>query len=153
MEFGKSHHTQQIDKCDINCSFAKVFCEPGQPITLLCGHYHENTLASQLSVQWRSPHNELLCHYIKHKTFQNCMVGYSITDTDGGIVLTIQRVKTKDIGSHVCSVSKPHEFSDHIIELTMVTKPITSPPQRGLSRSSPNWSLILLLIVCLVVIY
>ncbi|XP_061605776.1 tetraspanin-18B-like isoform X2 [Phyllopteryx taeniolatus] len=93
---------------------------------------------NKLSVQWRSPHNELLCHYIKHKAFQNCTVGYTISDTRSGITLTIQRVKMKDLGSHVCSVSKPHDFSDHTIELAMVKRSITSAPQSGWSRSSKS---------------
>ncbi|XP_077375706.1 uncharacterized protein LOC144017715 [Festucalex cinctus] len=133
-------------------TFVKVLCQPGQPITLLCVRYHDNTLGSQLSVQWRSPHNDLLCHYIKHKAFQNCTTGYTISDTGGGVTLTIRRVEMKDLGSHVCSVSKPHEFSDHTFELAMVTRSVTSGPRSGSSRSSPNWRLILLLIVYLVAI-
>lgn len=99
-------------------SVVRVLCRPGQTVTLPCSYHYENdTQLSQLSVQWRSPNNELLCHYIKHKSFQNCSDGYSIAYRPGSITLTIQRVRTEDFGAHVCSVSKRHEFSDYSVEL------------------------------------
>ncbi|KAK2853644.1 hypothetical protein Q5P01_006305 [Channa striata] len=99
-------------------SVVKVLCQPGQRVTLPCSyHYEDQTHISQLSVQWRSPHNQLLCHYIKHKDFQNCTMGYTMTYSPGTITLTIQQVRVEDFGAHVCSVSKRHEFSDYSIEL------------------------------------
>lgn len=103
-------------------SAVKVLCQPGQLVTLPCTYHNEdNTQVSQLSVQWRSPHNELLCHYIKHKAFQNCTAGYSITNTSGSITLTVQQVKMEDFGAHVCSVSTRDEFSDYSIELVRMS--------------------------------
>ncbi|KAG7242771.1 hypothetical protein INR49_020146 [Caranx melampygus] len=97
-------------------SVVKVLCRPGEQVTLLCSyHYEDEAHISQLSVQWRSPGNELLCHYIKHKFYQNCTAGYSIAYSPGSITLTIQRVSMEDFGVHVCSVNKRHEFSDHSI--------------------------------------
>uniref|UniRef100_A0A8C6L1P9 Ig-like domain-containing protein n=1 Tax=Nothobranchius furzeri TaxID=105023 RepID=A0A8C6L1P9_NOTFU len=99
-------------------SSVKVFSRPGQLVTLPCSYQYESrTNISQLSVQWRSPANELLCHYIKHKSFQNCSTGYTIHYRPGNISLIIQQVQTKDIGTHICSVSKRHEFSDFSVDL------------------------------------
>lgn len=96
----------------------KVLCRPGQRVSLPCSyHYEDGSQVSQLSVQWRSPRNELLCHYIKHKSFQNCSAGYDMSYSPGSITLTIQEVRAEDYGAHVCSVSKRHEFSDHRVEL------------------------------------
>ncbi|KAM9366181.1 uncharacterized protein ABDE67_007547 [Symphorus nematophorus] len=123
----------------------RVFCQPGQSVTLPCSyHYEDDAHVSQLSVQWRSPDNELLCHYIKHKAFQNCTMGYSISYTPGSITLSIQRVRTQDFGAHVCSVSKRHEFSDFSVELVRTSDSVTSAPNTGWSQSGPAWSLLLL---------
>ena len=84
-------------------------------------HYEDQSNIPQLSVQWRGPNNGLLCHYIKHKGFQNCTEGHSMTYIPGKITLTIKEVKMDDFGSHVCSVSKRHEFSDFSLELAMMT--------------------------------
>ncbi|GLD55712.1 hyaluronan and proteoglycan link protein 4-like protein [Lates japonicus] len=112
-------------------SVVKVLCQPGERVTLPCSyHYEDHTHISQLSVQWRSPHNELLCHYIKHKAFQNCTAGYTIIYSPGSITLTIQQVKMEDFGAHVCSVGKRHEFSDYNIELARM-------PDRGGEECGP----------------
>ena len=93
-------------------------CRPGERVTLPCSyHYEDDTHISQLSVQWKSPGNELLCHYIKHKAFQNCTPGYAIVYSPGSITLTVQRVGAGDFGVHVCSVAKRHEFSDYSVEV------------------------------------
>ncbi|KAA8579328.1 hypothetical protein FQN60_010668, partial [Etheostoma spectabile] len=85
-------------------SVVKVLCQQGQRVTLPCPyHYEDHAHISQLSVQWRSPHNELLCHHIKHKAYQNCTQGYTITYSPGSITLTIQHVSVEDFGAHVCS--------------------------------------------------
>ncbi|XP_078141411.1 uncharacterized protein LOC144539621 [Centroberyx gerrardi] len=126
-------------------SVVKVLSQPGQRVTLPCSyHYEDHTHITQLSVQWRSPRNELLCHYIKHKAFQNCTVGYTISYTPGSITLTVQEVKMEDFGAHVCSVSKRHEFTDYSIELAMMTEPVTSAPTSGWSQSGHTRRLILL---------
>ncbi|KAM8762393.1 uncharacterized protein AB9X84_007183 isoform 1-T3 [Acanthopagrus schlegelii] len=123
-------------------SVVRVLCRPGQAVTLPCSyHYEDDTQLSQLSVQWRSPNNELLCHYIKHKSFQNCSDGYSITYRPGSITLTIQRVRTEDFGTHICSVSKRHEFSDYSVELDRMPDSVTSAPNSGWTRSGPSWTL------------
>lgn len=44
-----------------------------------------------------------------------------MTYIPGKITLTIKEVKMDDFGSHVCSVSKRHEFSDFSLELAMMT--------------------------------
>ncbi|XP_071345794.1 CD276 antigen-like [Trachinotus anak] len=135
-------------------SVVKVLCQPGERVTLLCSyHYEDHTNVSQLSVQWRSPHNELLCHYIKHKAFQNCTAGYTIIYAPGNITLTIQQVRMEDFGVHVCSVSKRHEFSDYSIELARMSESVTSAPKSRGSQSGHTWTLILLhtlaLFVCM----
>ncbi|CAK6977273.1 hypothetical protein D5F01_LYC04366 [Scomber scombrus] len=132
-------------------SVVKVICQPGQQVTLPCTyHYEDHANISQLSVQWRSPNNELLCHYIKHKVFQNCTAGYAITYAPGSITLSIQQVKMEDFGAHVCSVSKRHEFSDFSIVLAKMSETVTSAPTGGSSQSGPSWRLVLLhtLVLC-----
>ncbi|CAB1338824.1 unnamed protein product [Coregonus sp. 'balchen'] len=79
-------------------SAVKVLSQPGNTVQFPCSYsYEDHQDIPQLSVQWRGPGNTLLCHYIKHK------------------------VRTQDFGSHVCSVSKRHEFSDFSIELATKT--------------------------------
>lgn len=95
-----------------------MFCQPGHRVTLPCFYpYEDRSALSQLSVQWRSPDNQLLCHYIKHKDFQRCDEGYHMTYRPGSITLTVQRVRLQDFGPHVCSVSKRDEFLDYSVEL------------------------------------
>lgn len=79
--------------------------------------YETRGSIQQLSLQWRSPRNQLLCHLIKHKKYSNCTAGYSVHYNPGNITLVIAEVKQEDFGRHVCSVSKLHEFSDFSIEL------------------------------------
>lgn len=96
----------------------RVLCQPGRRATLPCFYpYEERSALPQLSVQWRDPDNQLLCHYIKHKAFQRCSRGYHMSYRPGSITLTIQHVRLQDFGPHVCSVSKRDEFVDHTVEL------------------------------------
>ncbi|KAK9542213.1 hypothetical protein VZT92_000093 [Zoarces viviparus] len=133
-------------------SVVKVLCRPGQRVTLPClYHYEDHAHISQLSVQWRSPSNELLCHYIKHKAYQNCTAGYAVAYRPGSITLTVQRVDTRDFGAHVCSVSKPHEFSDYSVELARMSESVTSAPKSGGNQSGVTWTLVLLLTLSLFV--
>lgn len=80
--------------------------------------YETQGSIQQLSLQWRSPRNQLLCHLIKHKKYSNCTAGYSVHYNPGNITLIITEVRQEDFGRHVCSVSKLHEFSDFSIELS-----------------------------------
>lgn len=99
-----------------------VHCHPGMRATLPCPyHYEEHVQVPQLSVQWRSPNNQLLCHYIKHKSYQNCSSGYTIVYVPGSIRLVVQQLDLYDFGVHVCSVGKKHEFSDYRIEVVRVS--------------------------------
>ncbi|XP_013883489.1 uncharacterized protein LOC106532049 [Austrofundulus limnaeus] len=114
----------------------KVLCRPSRSVSLPCSyHYEDRTNVSQLSVQWRSPHNELLCHYIKHKSFQNCSAGYTIRYRPGSIQLLVLQVRTRDIGTHICSVSKRHDFSDFRVELAVEADSTTSTPVGGANHS------------------
>ena len=100
----------------------RVLSRPGQPVTLPCPYrYEDGSQLSELSVQWRSPDNELLCHFIKHKAFQRCSAGYAIAYSPGNITLTIRRARPRDLGAHVCSVSKRDEFSDCSVELATMS--------------------------------
>lgn len=100
----------------------QVFGEAGQRVTLPClYHYEDTSQLSQLSVQWRSPTNALLCHFIKHKSFTNCSDGYAISYQPANITLHVLHAHTRDYGTHVCSVSKPHQFSDYKVELSQTT--------------------------------
>ncbi|XP_078801003.1 uncharacterized protein LOC110014492 [Oryzias latipes] len=118
----------------------RVLCRPGQSVSLPCSYnYEDGASVSELSVQWRSPSSRLLCHYIKHKAFQNCSAGYSISYRPASIRLSILQVQAVDFGTHVCSVSKRHEFSDFSVELDQMRELITSAPtsngnQSGLAR-------------------
>ncbi|XP_078029314.1 uncharacterized protein LOC144465091 [Epinephelus lanceolatus] len=126
-------------------SVVKVIGQPGQQVTLPCSyHYEDHTHISELSVQWRSPNNDLLCHFIKHKSYQNCTDGYSISYRPGSITLTIQHVSTKDFGAHVCSVSIRDEFSDSSVELVKTSESVTSAPKSRATQSGPSWTLVLL---------
>ncbi|KAJ7994492.1 hypothetical protein DPEC_G00250050 [Dallia pectoralis] len=128
-------------------SAVKVLTRPEETAVLPCNYsYEDRQDIPQLSVQWRGPGNKLLCHYIKHKRpapcsgahyqgFQNCSQGYSLDYKPNKITLTITEVRTEDFGSHVCTVSKRHEFSDCSIELTMKTDLITSSPTNRWDRT------------------
>ncbi|XP_077942000.1 hyaluronan and proteoglycan link protein 4-like isoform X2 [Gasterosteus aculeatus] len=127
----------------------RVLCRPGQPVSLPCSyHYEDHARVSQLSVQWRSPGDQLLCHYIKHKAYRNCSAGYAVAYRPGSITLTIRSVGAQDFGTHVCSVSKPHEFSDFSVELARMSDPVTLAPNGG-NRSGPTWINLLTLVVCM----
>ncbi|CAB1423726.1 unnamed protein product [Pleuronectes platessa] len=133
-------------------SVVKVLCHPGERVTLPCAyHYEDEGDVPQLSVQWRSPLNQLLCHYIKHKAFRNCTPGYTIRYTPRAIALTVQHVSVDDFGLHVCSVGKPHEFRDSSIELLRSTGSVTSEPKNTGSHSGPRWTFLLLLTLSLFV--
>ncbi|KAM8893511.1 uncharacterized protein AB9W97_010597 [Spinachia spinachia] len=131
----------------------RVLCRPGQPVALPCSYpYEDHAGVSQLSVQWRSPRGRLLCHYIKHRAYQNCTPGYAVAYRPASVTLTIQSVGTQDFGSHICSVSKPHEFSDFSVELARMSDPVTMAPNGGGNRSGPTWINLLtclLLVVCM----
>ncbi|KAI5608356.1 neurogranin [Silurus asotus] len=91
---------------------------PARKLSMPCEYEYEAQGAiKQLSLQWKSPKSQLLCHFIKHKDYRNCTQGYSTLYTPGNITLVIDTVKEDDFGKHVCSVSKRHSFSDFIIEL------------------------------------
>ncbi|KAL6113660.1 uncharacterized protein ACO6RY_11888 [Pungitius sinensis] len=128
----------------------RVLCRPGQPAALPCSyHYEDHAGVPQLSVQWRSPRDRLLCHYIKHKAYRNCTAGYGVAYRPGSITLTIQSVGAQDFGAHVCSVSKAHEFSDFSVELARMSDPVTLAPNGGGNRSGPTWMNLLILVVCM----
>lgn len=92
-----------------------------RPLSMPCEYdYEAHGAIEQLSLQWRSPKSQLLCHFIKHKDYRNCTQGYSALYTPGNITLIIHKVKDEDFGKHVCSVSKRHAFVDYIIELVQV---------------------------------
>ncbi|TSP36122.1 Hepatocyte cell adhesion molecule [Bagarius yarrelli] len=96
-----------------------------QMLRISCEYdYETHGAIEQLSVQWRSPESQLLCHFIKHKDYRNCTQGYSALYTPGNITLIIHKVAEQDFGKHVCSVSKRHAFSDYIIELVQMTGPL-----------------------------
>ncbi|XP_023126294.1 uncharacterized protein LOC111568737 [Amphiprion ocellaris] len=123
----------------------QLSCRPGQSATLPCSYrYESGGQVSQLSVQWWSPDGQLLCHYIKHKTFRNCSSGYSISYQPGSIRLTVHRVHDHDFGTHVCSVSKPHKFTDVNIELVRMSESNTSAPVGGVSQSGVSWRIFVL---------
>ncbi|XP_076737886.1 uncharacterized protein LOC143416503 [Maylandia zebra] len=134
-------------------STGKLLCLPGQRATLPCSYHYEDQMhIFQLSIQWRSPLNELLCHYIKHKAFQNCTAGYTISYSPGNITLTVLQARLEDFGTHVCSVSKRHEFSDYSIELARMSDSVTSAPTGGMNQSGLTWRLIILhALACLLV--
>lgn len=96
----------------------RVVGQPGHRATLPCFYpFEDRSALSQLSVQWRDPAHQLLCHYIKHKDFQRCSAGYQLSYRPGSITLTIQRVRLHDFGPHVCSVSRRDQFLDYSVEL------------------------------------
>ncbi|MCJ8748803.1 hypothetical protein PDJAM_G00168760 [Pangasius djambal] len=102
---------------------------PRQTVSMPCEYdYEAHGAIEQLSLQWRSPKSQLLCHFIKHKDYRNCTQGYSALYTPGNITLIIHKVKEEDFGKHVCSVSKRHAFLDYIIELVQVTESSTPLP-------------------------
>ncbi|XP_036837702.1 uncharacterized protein LOC118965059 [Oncorhynchus mykiss] len=133
-------------------SAVKVLSQPGNTVQFPCDYsYEDHQDIPQLSVQWRGPSNTLLCHYIKHKVFRNCTQGYSLDYTPRKITLSITEVRTQDFGSHVCSVSKRHEFTDFSIELAVKTDPITSLPTNRWAQSGlPEGHLVVL--VCSVLV-
>ncbi|XP_077062378.1 uncharacterized protein LOC143714842 [Siphateles boraxobius] len=97
----------------------KLWSPLGLMIKMPCQYEYETRGSiQQLSLQWRSPRNQLLCHLIKHKKYSNCTAGYSVHYKPGNITLIIAEVRQVDFGRHVCSVSKLHEFSDFSIELS-----------------------------------
>lgn len=98
----------------------RVFSPLGLTAGLPCYYGFESLEdIKQLSLQWKGPSNELFCHFIKHKAYQNCTPGYSLVYTPNNITLSIMTVKWTDFGTHVCSVSKRHEFSDFRIEVIL----------------------------------
>lgn len=104
-------------------SVTEILSLLGQPVTMPCVYcYEDSGEVTQLSVQWRGPPGRgVLCHYIKHKAFQNCSWGYSLSYRPGSILLTIQQVQAQDYGTHVCSVSKRHGVLDNSVHLVMRT--------------------------------
>ncbi|KAJ8388319.1 hypothetical protein AAFF_G00134730 [Aldrovandia affinis] len=107
----------------------KVLTTSGSRAEFPCRYEYEARGAiGQMSLQWRGPEHRLLCHYIKHKSFQNCTPGYSLDYTPGKITLIIKEVMAADIGTHVCSVNKQHEFSDFLTELSLRPKSSTEAP-------------------------
>ncbi|KAF7688845.1 hypothetical protein HF521_013652 [Silurus meridionalis] len=101
--------------------------------------YEAQGAIKQLSLQWKSPKSQLLCHFIKHKDYRNCTQGYSTLYTPGNITLIIDTVKEDDFGKHVCSVSKRHSFSDFIIELVKVTDS-SAPPTDNEEHSDHDFN-------------
>ncbi|KAM9764521.1 uncharacterized protein ACNS7B_018922 [Menidia menidia] len=122
-----------------------VACRLGHAATLPCAYHYEDARAEpRLSVQWRGPRGRLLCHLIKHAAFRNCSAGYAISYRPASIALRVLRVAPRDLGTHVCSVSKRHEFSDYSIRLERATESVTSAPTGGVTQSGLGWSLVLL---------
>ncbi|AWP01057.1 Hypothetical protein SMAX5B_021159 [Scophthalmus maximus] len=127
-------------------SVVTVLCRPGERVTLPCPyHYEDDGHVSQLSVQWRSPNHELLCHYIKHRRFHNCSAGYALSYRPGSITLSVLRVATHDLGLHVCSVAKRHEFSDLSVQLVRMSEDdglhqftVTDPHETELGSARPH---------------
>ncbi|KAM4597040.1 uncharacterized protein V3H82_021420 [Fundulus diaphanus] len=118
----------------------KVFCRPGQGASLPCLYdYEDQTNIEQLTMQWMSPHEQLLCHYIKHRNYQNCSTGYTMNYRPGSINLTIQQVQNRDLGTHVCSLRKPHESSDFSIDLALMAESVTSAPTGGGNQAGLPW--------------
>ncbi|KAM9441191.1 uncharacterized protein Hap1MRO34_026283 [Clarias gariepinus] len=97
--------------------------------------YEAQGSIEQLSMQWKSPRSQLLCHFIKHKDYRNCTQGYSALYTPGNITLIVHKVKEADFGKHVCSVSKRHAFVDYIIELVQMTESSTPLPSDKQERT------------------
>lgn len=117
---------------------------PGQWASLPCPyHYEDHSSLPELSVQWRGPQNLLLCHYVKHRAFQNCTAGYSISYSPANISLAIHRVRDRDFGTHLCSVSKRHEFSDSRVQLDRQPESVTLVPKgNGETLSDNVWTLL-----------
>lgn len=103
-------------------SGVRVFSPPGRTVHLRClYHFEDEEQQPHLSVQWKDPSKDLLCHYIKHKQYKKCSSGYELSYQPANITLTIQHVHHQDFGVHLCSVNKPHNFSDHNVELARRT--------------------------------
>lgn len=114
----------------------KVLITPGSRAEIPCRYTYEDQGAiAEMSVQWRGPENQVLCHYIKHKSFRNCTPGYSLDYAPGQITLIIEEVAVADLGTHVCSVSKRHEFSDFDAELSLRPKSFTESPKANGNHS------------------
>ncbi|KAK7912668.1 hypothetical protein WMY93_012879 [Mugilogobius chulae] len=100
------------------------FAVPGQSLSLPCPYtFEDQAPLSELSVQWKSPQNQLLCHFVKHKTFLNCSSGYSLSYSPANVSLVITSVQERDYGTHLCSVSKRHEFTDSQVQVSRHTVP------------------------------
>lgn len=96
----------------------QLFCRPGQRLSLPCPYgFEDGQNLERLTVRWTSPRRKLLCHYIKHRKYQNCSAGYAMRYRPGSIQLSIQRAQNRDLGTHVCSVAKPHESQDFSIHV------------------------------------
>ncbi|CAL8363153.1 unnamed protein product [Gadus morhua 'NCC'] len=124
-------------------SMTQLLTLPGRPVTMPCAYrYEDHGEVPQLSVQWRGPPGRgLLCHYIKHKAFQNCTPGYSLSYRPASILLTIQQVQAWDYGTHVCSVSKRHDVSDNSVHLAMRTEGVNEGQSSGRPLPGPTQGL------------
>ncbi|KAJ0001743.1 hypothetical protein NQD34_001539 [Periophthalmus magnuspinnatus] len=121
-----------------------LFASPGQPFSLPCVYpYEDHTPLPELSVQWKSPQNQLLCHFVKHKSFLNCSSGYHLSYRPARISLAIERVQNQDYGTHLCSVSKRHEFTDTQVQLSRQTESVTPTPGRGVTLTVQCWTFLL----------
>ena len=68
----------------------RVFSPLGLTAGLPCYYGFESLEdIKQLSLQWKGPSNELFCHFIKHKAYQNCTPGYSLVYTPNNITLSL----------------------------------------------------------------
>ncbi|KAJ8276618.1 hypothetical protein COCON_G00083700 [Conger conger] len=122
-----------------------VLITPGSRAEIPCRYAYEDQGAiGEMSVQWKGPENQLLCHYIKHKSFQNCTPGYSLDYAPGRITLIIEEAVPGDLGTHVCSVSKRHDFSDFDAELRLRPKSFTEAPRASGNHSGNKGALFLL---------
>nr|XP_023672091.1 uncharacterized protein LOC111846276 [Paramormyrops kingsleyae] len=107
----------------------RVFTTLGGRAELPCRYEYEDAGPIQeLSVQWKGPQHQLLCHFIKHKAFRNCSGGYALDYAPGRIRLCVEEVTAADAGPHVCSVSKQHAFTDSVIELHLTSRSATAAP-------------------------
>ncbi|KAL6463408.1 hypothetical protein MHYP_G00277990 [Metynnis hypsauchen] len=114
----------------------QLHSSPAQTLALPCRYdYEAQGSIPQLSLQWRSPSKQLLCHFIKHKAYRNCTAGYSVLYVPGNVTLVIDKVKEEDFGRHVCSISKRHDFVDYTIQLVRGTGGCV----RMLSIDQSNW--------------
>ncbi|XP_054876989.1 uncharacterized protein LOC129352148 isoform X2 [Poeciliopsis prolifica] len=132
-----------------SCGAVQLFCRPGQRLSLPCPYgFEDEQNLERLTVRWTSPRRKLLCHYIKHRKYQNCSTGYAMRYRPGSIQLSIQWAQNRDLGTHVCSVAKPHESQDFSIHVAWMEESVTSAPAGGGNRPGCSWSFVIIALTC-----